>query len=292
MTVPCSASHPLYTQERLPIALPELQQFCTRYPIPTDTNGLAQLLADLITIFLTTQFSGHRTSPAHDWKQLGISLGLRNYPTAHPGAFLSNPHFLPSFTTAYGHGALGGGCFFSYPHYHEHHVCQALFLAAFSERTQSSLCPASAYARALIHLLEHHYICGLEIGLNYEVKKTHGIELQVDPSIALSDQMYTQLHAQRLTQDQFYQQLDQCRYERYYLKIDARQFHRYRFLTHPHSLHALTLALTDTHMDSFSVSRRARLVQLLQSSWAQQESTALEQSCAPISSPLRSERFL
>ena len=142
---------------------PLVVQFSMENPLPKTPRGLADGLLDVATILCAC------ATDSPNWDDLSISMSYRGAPERYPGAFLSNPSFLPN-TTSHGphgssYGSLTAGCFFSYAHYQEDSLGTALLLPAFSPRTQKAKRSIGLYAQALQLLLKEGHLskAGLRI---------------------------------------------------------------------------------------------------------------------------------
>lgn len=132
---------------------PEVVAFAKDHPLPKKTEDMADALLDLASIFMACK--KHESA---SWDSLQLQIIHHGYASKYPGAFLSNPAFLPNTTsiTKDGYKCLGShtaGGFFSYSHYQDDSLGTALLMGAFSPRTQKPSRAPSLYAKAMLFMI-------------------------------------------------------------------------------------------------------------------------------------------
>ena len=229
-------------------------EFSKENPLPKTVEGLADALMDIVKILCEIRMK------KKSWDRLSIHMSYRGSEESYPGAFLSNPCFLPSTVNKIGgalaYGGMPAGCFFKYPHYQEDSLGPALLLCAFSPRTLKAKRSAMLYAQAMMLLVEESRAS--EVSVNVNNDKLNGEEI--------------------LKKVDFLKSVKSASFN---LTFNKEQLSRLTHLKTDLAAKAIRLALTDKKSDLFDESSRKILASLASEREAMMEANVLNEIIQP-----------
>jgi hypothetical protein len=232
---------------------PEVVAFAKNHPLPTKIDAMAAALLDLSCIFMAC-----KKHESLSWSSMHLDIIHHAYAREYPGAFLSNPAFLPTTRadTHYGSQCISShtaGSFFSYPHYQDDSLGPALLLGAFSPRTHQPSRPASFYAKSMLLMMERGDISQACARTGVEHIRLHdianGAQLGTHTTVFFS------------------------------IEFNAMQLSKLGSLRLNSSADCIDFSLTDHKPGLFSPNTRDELYKLSSARRSVQEAESIEQSC-------------